>query len=112
MLFPSSESQGLPSSLEAYEGLLLAELGSCKGNRSEAARRLGIGRVTLLDKMKKHGFSGSDSDTDPRRLHLPNSRPRPRWKRPPTLNSSQLSDEAVGMDTRPKSRTRPRSLSR
>jgi len=27
------------------------------GNQSEAARRLGLGRATLIDKMKKYGLS-------------------------------------------------------
>jgi DNA-binding NtrC family response regulator len=43
--------------VEAFErGILARELREVGGNRSEAARRLGIGRVTLLDKMKKYGL--------------------------------------------------------
>jgi len=47
--------------VEAYErGLISAALQRTAGNRSEAARQLGMGRVTLLDKMKKYGLSDSD----------------------------------------------------
>jgi two-component system, NtrC family, response regulator HydG len=50
-------SLGLKERVEAFErGLILEELRRCAGNRSEAARRLRIGRVTLLDKLKKHGI--------------------------------------------------------
>jgi DNA-binding NtrC family response regulator len=46
--------------LEAYErGLLVEALRAAGGNRSEAARRLGISRVTLHDKLKKHGLGGA-----------------------------------------------------
>jgi two-component system response regulator HydG len=47
----------LKNRVEAFErGVIATELRRCDGNRSEAARRLGIGRVTLLDKMKKYGL--------------------------------------------------------
>jgi two-component system response regulator HydG len=50
-------SFGLKERVEAFErGIILRELREAGGNRSEAARRLGIGRVTLLDKMKKYGL--------------------------------------------------------
>ena len=50
-------SFGLKERVEAFErGILVTELRETGGNRSEAARRLGIGRVTLLDKMKKYGL--------------------------------------------------------
>jgi len=49
---------GLKERVEAFErGLLREELRRCGGNRSEAARRLRIGRVTLLDKLKKYGIA-------------------------------------------------------
>ena len=48
---------GLKERVDAFErGILAKELRETGGNRSEAARRLGIGRVTLLDKMKKYGL--------------------------------------------------------
>jgi DNA-binding NtrC family response regulator len=37
-------------------GLIAAELERCHGNQSEAARRLGISRPTLIDKLKKLGL--------------------------------------------------------
>ncbi|HLT38165.1 MAG TPA: sigma-54 dependent transcriptional regulator, partial [Enhygromyxa sp.] len=47
----------LKQKLEAYEkGLLIAALEQVDGNRSEAARALGIGRATLHDKLKKYGL--------------------------------------------------------
>lgn len=51
------EGFGLKERVEALErGIIAQELRACAGNRSETARRLGIGRVTLLDKMKKYGL--------------------------------------------------------
>jgi DNA-binding NtrC family response regulator len=48
---------GLKERVEAFERGLLAEaLQAASGNRSETARRLGISRVTLLDKLKKYGL--------------------------------------------------------
>ena len=56
---------GAPLSLkdrvQAYErGLVVEALREARGNRSEAARRLGISRVTLHDKLRRHGLSGDD----------------------------------------------------
>jgi DNA-binding NtrC family response regulator len=49
--------QGLRRRLEIYERALLEQaLQHSGGNRSQAARALQIGRVTLLDKIKKHGL--------------------------------------------------------
>jgi two-component system response regulator HydG len=49
---------GLREQLEAFERELIArELDGAAGNRSETARRLRIGRVTLLEKMKKYGLT-------------------------------------------------------
>jgi two-component system response regulator HydG len=51
-------SLDLKSRVEAYErGLLVEALKAAGGNRSEAARRLGIGRVTLYEKLQKYGLS-------------------------------------------------------
>jgi DNA-binding NtrC family response regulator len=47
----------LEERLAAYErGVLVAALDAADGNRSEAAKALGIGRATLYEKLKKHGI--------------------------------------------------------
>jgi two-component system response regulator HydG len=47
----------LEERLAAYErGLLVAALETAGGNRTEAAKALGIGRATLYEKLKKHGL--------------------------------------------------------
>jgi two-component system, NtrC family, response regulator HydG len=52
---------GLKDRVEAFEkGLIMAELRRTNDNRSEAARNLGIGRVTLLDKLKKYKIATTD----------------------------------------------------
>ncbi len=58
-LNPTSETNGeTPSALAEQERRLLEEaLRSSKGNQSEAARRLGIGRDALRYKMKRHDLS-------------------------------------------------------
>ena len=49
----------LRAQVEAFErGLIEQALRAAGGNHSEAARRLATSRVTLLDKLKKHGLSG------------------------------------------------------
>ncbi|MBP6838823.1 MAG: sigma-54-dependent Fis family transcriptional regulator [Kofleriaceae bacterium] len=51
------DAPSLREQVEAFErGLLLEALAAAGGNQSLAARRLGIGRVTLIDKMKKYGL--------------------------------------------------------
>ena len=48
---------GLRERVDAFERqLLLDALAVASGNRSEAARALGIGRATLHDKLRKHGI--------------------------------------------------------
>ena len=43
--------------LDAYERKLLVEaLQAADGNRTDAARSLGIGRATLHDKLRTHGL--------------------------------------------------------
>jgi DNA-binding NtrC family response regulator len=49
---------GLKQRVEAYERGLVAEaLRAARGNRTEAARILGISRVTLHDKLNKYGLA-------------------------------------------------------
>jgi DNA-binding NtrC family response regulator len=48
----------LRARVEAYErGLVLEALRAARGNRTEAARLLGISRVTLHDKLHKYGLA-------------------------------------------------------
>jgi two-component system response regulator AtoC len=48
----------LKEQVEAFErGLVGRALDSTGGNQSEAARRLGVSRVTLIDKMKKYSLN-------------------------------------------------------
>jgi DNA-binding NtrC family response regulator len=54
---------GLKQRVEAYErGLIVDALRAARGNRSEAARRLGVSRVTLHDKLRKYGLGGGDGE--------------------------------------------------
>jgi two-component system response regulator AtoC len=62
---PLTDARNGPSlkeQVEAFErGLVARALDATGGNQSEAARRLGVSRVTLIDKMKKYGLSGKGS---------------------------------------------------
>jgi DNA-binding NtrC family response regulator len=50
----------LKEQVEACErGLVARALDGTGGNQSEAARRLGVSRVTLIDKMKKYGLGSA-----------------------------------------------------
>ncbi|MFH2005773.1 MAG: sigma-54 dependent transcriptional regulator [bacterium] len=50
-------SLGLRDRMAAFErGLIAAELDRCQSNQSEAARRLGVSRPALIDKIKKYGL--------------------------------------------------------
>ena len=52
---PSSEESGASMALEEHERqLLVRALADARGNQSEAARKLGIGRDALRYKLKKH----------------------------------------------------------
>jgi DNA-binding NtrC family response regulator len=49
--------------VQAYErGLVVEALREARGNRSEAARRLGVSRVTLHDKLRRYGLGGGDEE--------------------------------------------------
>jgi DNA-binding NtrC family response regulator len=53
----------LREQVEAFERSLIARtLSAVGGNQSEAARRLGTSRVTLLDKVKKYGLGPRRSE--------------------------------------------------
>ncbi|MBL8608334.1 MAG: sigma-54-dependent Fis family transcriptional regulator, partial [Myxococcales bacterium] len=53
-----AEAAGLAAQVAAFEKALVARaIADAGGNRSEAARRLGLSRVTLLDKLKRHGLA-------------------------------------------------------
>jgi DNA-binding NtrC family response regulator len=59
-------SHPLREKVEAYErGLVVEALRAARGNRSEAARALGISRVTLHDKLRKYGLGGGGTDEEP-----------------------------------------------
>ncbi len=56
---PTAAAMSLKDRVAAFErGLIAEELRRCQGNQSEAARRLGVSRVTLIDKMKRYGLKG------------------------------------------------------
>jgi DNA-binding NtrC family response regulator len=51
----------LKERVQAYErGLVVEALREARGNRSEAARRLGVSRVTLHDKLRRYGLGDDD----------------------------------------------------
>jgi len=57
----AADPLSLRQRVEGYErGLVVDALRAARGNRSEAARRLGISRVTLHDKLKKYGLPGDE----------------------------------------------------
>ena len=54
---PARPTLTLAQRMDAYErGVLVEALRGANGNKSEAARALGVGRVTLYEKLKKHGI--------------------------------------------------------
>jgi DNA-binding NtrC family response regulator len=62
---PASEGPPLPlkERVQAYErGLVVEALRAARGSRTEAARRLGISRVTLHDKLRRYGLGDGDEE--------------------------------------------------
>ncbi|BDG10046.1 sigma-54-dependent transcriptional regulator [Anaeromyxobacter paludicola] len=56
---PATGEGTLHQQLEALERSILARmLSTTSGNQSEAARRLGVSRTALIDRIKKYGLSG------------------------------------------------------
>jgi DNA-binding NtrC family response regulator len=59
----AGDAPSLRRRVEAFErGLVVEALRAAGGNRSEAARRLGVSRVTLHDKLRKYGLGGGDEE--------------------------------------------------
>ncbi len=59
----AAAAPSLKQRVEAFErGLVVEALRAAEGNRSEAARRLGVSRVTLHDKLRKYGLGGGDEE--------------------------------------------------
>jgi DNA-binding NtrC family response regulator len=57
----------LKERVQAYErGLVVEALRAAGGNRSEAARRLGVSRVTLHDKLRRYGLGAQDDEPSAR----------------------------------------------
>jgi two-component system, NtrC family, response regulator HydG len=55
----------LKARIDAYErGIIVNALEMARGNRSQAARTLGINRATLHGKLRKYGLTDSDTDLD------------------------------------------------
>ncbi len=56
---PADGAPSLREHLEAVErGLIAKTLAATNGNQSEAARRLGLSRSALIDRLKKYGLAG------------------------------------------------------
>ncbi len=54
-----AQALGLRERVDAFErGLIVEAMRAAGGNQTEAARALGVPRVTLHDKLKKHGIGG------------------------------------------------------
>ena len=54
----------LREQIDALERSVIARtLAAVSGNQSEAARRLGLSRGSLIDRLKKYGFAGGATDT-------------------------------------------------
>ncbi len=61
---PPDGTLSLREQVEALERSVIARtLASVAGNQSEAARRLGLSRGSLIDRLKKYGFAGSATDS-------------------------------------------------
>jgi two-component system response regulator AtoC len=61
---PPDGTLTLREQVEALERSVIARtLSAVAGNQSEAARRLGLSRGSLIDRLKKYGFVGNASDS-------------------------------------------------
>jgi DNA-binding NtrC family response regulator len=58
---PTAAGASLKERLDAYErGLIVAALDEARGNRTHAARALGLNRGTLHSKLNKYGLAGPE----------------------------------------------------
>jgi two-component system response regulator HydG len=58
-------SADLKARMDAYErGIIVRTLETTRGNRSRAARLLGVNRATLQGKLRKYGFAAADDAED------------------------------------------------
>jgi two-component system response regulator AtoC len=56
---PSEGTSSLREQIEALERKVIARtLAAVSGNQSEAARRLGLNRGTLIERVRKYGLAG------------------------------------------------------
>jgi DNA-binding NtrC family response regulator len=56
----------LREQLQALErSIIVRTLAAVSGNQSEAARRLGLSRTSLIDRLKKYGLANGDADSAP-----------------------------------------------
>jgi len=63
---PSDGTLTLREHLDTIERhMIVRMLAATANNQSETARRLGISRSSLIDRMKKHGLSGAGSADSP-----------------------------------------------
>ena len=61
---PPDGTLSLREQVEALERSVISRtMASVAGNQSEAARRLGLSRGSLIDRLKKYGFAASATDS-------------------------------------------------
>jgi DNA-binding NtrC family response regulator len=70
-LQPVSTSEWLDVDPSAERKQLIDALRQCNGNKTKAARRLGLPRSTYFSKLKKYGIMGDESNDPPRYGRLP-----------------------------------------
>ena len=63
---PVDATTDLRDQLQAVErSIIVRTLAAVSGNQSEAARRLGLSRTSLIDRLKKYGLANGDGDSVP-----------------------------------------------
>ena len=60
---PPDRKRSLTAAMDELErSLILEALEDCRGNKLEAARRLGLSRTNLYAKLRKHGIASHSDD--------------------------------------------------